>query len=347
MILKVDTEATLARRAHELTADLMTPDPRRYWADLALTSGAVYASLWLALGDGPLPVRILAAVVCVFALYRGISFIHELTHLGPGDAPGFKFAWNALIGVPFLVPSLLYEGVHNLHHMTKRYGTATDPEYLPLARASRLELAGFLLVALLAPLGQMLRFAVAAPLSFAAPGLRKDVVSRLSAMTINPRFRREDLVNARSPAWLAQEIACWLWSWGLLALIVSGGDAARRVLTAAAILALATFVNQLRTAGAHAWTSEGRPLSFTEQFADSVNIPPPAVLPALWAPVGLRYHALHHLLPRLPYHNLAEAHRRLARLLPAQSGYREVERSGLVAALRALRPHGGAVSARS
>ena len=42
-----------------------------------------------------------------------------------------------------------------------------------------------------------------------------------------------------------------------------------------------------------------------------MNVPPPALLSPLWAPVGLRYHALHHLLPSLPYHSLGEAHRRL------------------------------------
>jgi fatty acid desaturase len=335
--LQTDIDANLAKRAQALTADLTTPDPRRYWLDFAVTSGVVYASLWLALANGPLAARVLAATVCVFCLYRAVSFIHELTHLGPGDAPGFRFAWNLLIGVPFLVPSLLYEGVHNLHHTTRFYGTAKDPEYLPLARFSGPKFAGFILVALLAPVGQMLRFAVAAPLSFVAPGLRRFVVSRLSAMAINPGFRREDLANARSAAWLAQEIGCWLWSWCLLALIFAGGVAAQRVLTAAAILAAATFVNQLRTVSAHAWVSEGRPLSFAEQFEDSVNIPPPARLPALWAPVGLRYHALHHLLPRLPYHNLAAAHRRLVEQLPAHSGYRDVDRSGLFAALFALR----------
>jgi fatty acid desaturase len=72
-------------------------------------------------------------------------------------------------------------------------------------------------------------------------------------------------------------------------------------------------------------------MTFEGQFLDTVNVPPPALLPVLWAPVGLRYHALHHLLPRLPYHNLAIAHRRLA-----ASGapiYREVERAELGPAL--------------
>ena len=75
------------------------------------------------------------------------------------------------------------------------------------------------------------------------------------------------------------------------------------------------FLNQVRTLVAHLWENDGEPMSVTAQYLDSVNVPPPGTLPALWAPVGLRYHALHHLLPGVPYHNLGEAHRRLCREL--------------------------------
>src|SRR3546814_19469343 len=67
--------------------------------------------------------------------------------------------------------------------------------------------------------------------------------------------------------------------------------------------------------------NDGEVLTVTGQFLDSVNVPPPGLLPELWAPVGLRYHALHHLLPGVPYHSLAEAHRRLKDALPADSQY--------------------------
>ncbi|CAN7217583.1 fatty acid desaturase [Phenylobacterium sp. LjRoot225] len=325
----------LVAEAQRLTADLTRPNARIYWTDLLLTAAVLYSGFALAvLAHGPLAWA--GGVVCALALYRGVSFIHELTHLRSDQTPGFRAGWNVLIGVPFLAPSLLYEGVHNLHHLRQLYGTPEDPEYLPLSRRRPIVLAGFLATAALAPLGAFLRFAVLAPLSFVIPSLRSAVIGRFSAMSINPAFRRQDVAAARRPAWRAQEIACWLWSWALIGLVAWGGLAARVVLTGVAIMALMAVVNQLRTLVAHSWTSDGKPMSVTDQFLDSVNVPPPGWLPLLWAPVGLRYHALHHLLPGVPYHGLAEAHRRLVQALPETSAYHRPQHRSLFAPLRAL-----------
>jgi fatty acid desaturase len=52
--------------------------------------------------------------------------------------------------------------------------------------------------------------------------------------------------------------------------------------------------------------------------------------------VGLRYHALHHLFPSLPYHNLGKAHRRLSALLPQDAPYHATGRRSFLAALAEL-----------
>lgn len=330
------TEHSLARQANDLARDLTRADPKVYWLDLSITAAVTWLSLLIATTAVSPGWALTAALVCVLSLYRGISFIHELTHLRRDDVPGFHVAWNVLIGVPFLTPSLLYEGVHILHHAKDRYGTARDPEYHPLARRPPHELLVFLGIALLAPVGTVLRFAVLAPLSFIFPPLRRFVVAKTSGMVINPGFSREDFDRARSVPWLAQEIASWLWSWSVLALAVAGVLPWRALAIAAAIFAVMTFLNQLRTAVAHRWDNDGEVMAPLSQFLDSVNVPPPAMLPFLWAPVGLRYHALHHLMPRLPYHNLGTAHRRLVDALPADHDYRRAEERELFPALGRL-----------
>ena len=68
------------------------------------------------------------------------------------NCPGFGFGFNAVVGVPLLVPSFLYEGVHQLHHARTRYGTVEDPEYLPLALMKPWTVPLFVLIAAFGPL---------------------------------------------------------------------------------------------------------------------------------------------------------------------------------------------------
>ena len=92
-------------------------------------------------------------------------------------------------------------------------------------------------------------------------------------------------------------------------------------------------LNNVRTLGAHRWLGDGRELSFEEQLLDSVNYPHRPWITELWGPIGTRYHAIHHLFPSLPYHNLGIAHRRLMAGLPGDSIYRQTERVSLIGAI--------------
>ena len=149
---------------------------------------------------------------------------------------------------------------------------------------------------------------------------------RYSGLQINPQFRRRAPEGELKRRWMWQELACSLWAITLITLAVSGVIPLREFEILLAVASGVMFLNQVRTLVAHLWENDGEPMSVTAQYLDSVNVPPPATLPALWAPVGLRYHALHHLLPGVPYHNLGEAHRRLSAALDGDSSFQHAPR---------------------
>lgn len=320
-------DVAMLRAAAELTRDIAKARPGIYWPDLLASAVLGYAALAGAILIGSWPVALLCGVVAVIALYRALGFIHELTHVREGALPGFRFGWNLLVGVPLLIPSFLYEGVHTLHHQRIRYGTVEDPEYLPLALMKPWSLPLFIIVALLAPFGVLLRFGVLTPLGLLFPPLRRLVAEKYSALSINPAFRRRPAEGELRRQWFWQEAGAMLWAFALMASVPVLGW--KPLLVWAAVLSGVAVLNQLRTLVAHLWENDGEAMTVTAQYLDSVNVPPPALLAPLWAPVGLRYHALHHLLPSLPYHSLGEAHRRLVAKLGAQSTYGQASYSGL------------------
>ncbi|WP_046348457.1 fatty acid desaturase family protein [Sphingomonas changbaiensis] len=326
---RVADDTALLKAAAELTRELSAANPRIYWADFLTSAVIGYAALIATILAGSLGWALAFAAVSVLALYRAESFIHELTHMKHSTLPGFRAAWNALIGVPMLVPSFMYEGVHNLHHAKTRYGTSDDPEYLPLALMKPWTLPAFILIAALAPVGLIIRYAVLAPLSLLSPKLREAVVARYSGLVINPEFRRRPAEGEAKALWTKLEVAASVWAIALVMLVATGVLPLRAFLIMMGIASAVAVLNQVRTLVAHLWENEGEAMTVTAQYLDSVNVPPPTLLPGLWAPVGLRYHALHHLLPSVPYHNLGIAHRRLSAVLDPASPYFKANYKGL------------------
>lgn len=320
-------DMAMLRAAVELTRDISAARPDIYWPDMLVSAavgyagiaGAILLSGWAAWACG---------VIAVFTLYRALLFIHELTHIHKNALPGFRFAWNLLVGIPMLTPSFMYEGVHTLHHARTRYGTTEDPEYLPLALMKPWSLPLFILVAILLPFGLLIRSAILVPLGAIVPPLRKLVWERASSLSINPDFRRRAPEGAFARMVWWQELGSSIWALALLASTQVWGW--KPLLIAIAVVSAVAVLNQIRTLVAHLWENEGEAMTVTAQYLDSVNVPPPELLAPLWAPVGLRYHALHHLLPSMPYHSLGEAHRRITAHLGMGSTYERASYTGFM-----------------
>ena len=319
--------------------------PAIYWSDFLFSATVGWAAFALAVLSAGWS-RVALFAVATLALYRAVLFIHEITHRVQRDVPAFTFAWNALVGVPLLVPSFLYEGVHTDHHRQRTYGTEADPEYLPFGHRSPALIAGYVIASLFAPLLFALRFALLAPLSWILPPLRRFVKEHFSALVINHLYVRQTPIPF---AGRVQEIAACAFCWTAALLLWSGRLPVAVLLGWAGVSAVASGINAARTLAAHRYDHDDQAsaeLSMNEQLLDSCTIasrrrPPVAVRlanagRALVAPVGLRYHALHHWIPSLPYHNLGRAHRLLVSVLAPDALYGATIESGFTPALRDL-----------
>ncbi len=231
------------------------------------------------------------------------------------------------------MPSFVYVGVHQDHHRISSYGTAADPEYQPFAHNSTMTIL-FALESFIIPLALVVRFVLLTPLGLLSAKFQKALVVYGSSLTMNVKYRRPASPEAiaRIGRDTAITLAIWLAAIGLAA----WGVLPWRVFAVwLAVDSLISFVNTIRTLGAHAYENEGAPLDRTGQLLDSIDTPG-AFWTELWAPVGLRYHALHHYFPGIPYHNLPEAYRRVVRHLPLAESYRKMTSTSLASSLAEL-----------
>ncbi|MFC0205650.1 fatty acid desaturase family protein [Novosphingobium soli] len=331
---QIPDDKAMLRAAVELTRDISQARPGIYWPDLLASALVGYGALAGAILVAQPVLAVVLAVVSSLALYRALLFIHELSHIHKDALPGFRFGWNLLVGIPLLIPSFMYEGVHTQHHARTRYGTVEDPEYLPLALMKPWSLPVFALTAILLPPALLIRSAVLVPLGTVIPPLRTLVWERASALAINPQYRRRKPEGDFAHMVFWQELGCSAWAIAAIGASLAWGW--RPLLIGLCVVSFTALLNQVRTLVAHLWENDGEAMTVTAQYLDSVNVPPPARFSGLWAPVGLRYHALHHLLPSMPYHSLAEAHRRLGAHLGAGSTYERASYPGLTPLLARL-----------
>jgi len=324
---------------HALPIEWFRPSRAIYWVDLLASATIGWTAFAWAVATRSARSRVAFLAVAMLALYRAVLFIHELTHLARRDVPWFRLAWSALVGVPLLIPAFLYEGVHTEHHRQRSYGTEADPEYFPYGRRRPILILIPLGASLLAPLALAVRFGVLAPVSWIVPPLRRMVRERASALAINPRFARRAPISA---AGRVEEAAACAVVWTVASLWWTDHLPTSALVCWAATAAAASGVNAVRTLAAHRYDRDEGELRMIDQLVDSCTIDGGrrrrilTIGHTLVAPLGLRFHALHHWIPSLPYHNLGRAHRRLVAALGGDAPYRATVERGFSPLLRDL-----------
>ncbi len=337
--------------ARRIVGEYFKPNPWIYWIDFLASWSLGGFCFYLVRNPGVVapsaawhgPIAIFCFLASSLLYYRCSLFIHELVHIRAGDFKAFRVAWNLLCGIPFLIPSFVYY-THIDHHRRKHYGTKEDGEYIPLATLPTWQIVFYLSQVFVIPLLAIVRWGLVTPLAWISPRVRAWAFKHASSMVMDPKYMRPLPSPHQVRTIRLQEFCCFAFVWIVVArLTMNYGLLFNERLSpwfVAQAYLMGVFIvgiNALRTLGAHRWTHDGsREMTFVEQMLDSVNYPHHPLIAGLWAPIGLRFHALHHIFPTMPYHALATAHQRLMRGLPADSPYRRTEARSLTEVITTL-----------
>lgn len=316
---------SLGRVRRALSDDLFRVRPALYWLDFGASMAIAWIAFILTLPRFcPSPVlRILWLLVSVLGFYRSLLFVHELVHQRNARLRTFRWVWNTLCGSMFFLPEFTYT-IHSFHHLTSTFSTSEDPEYLPIAYEKPFGLLAPFLIFPLAPLALMLRFLVAAPLSWAIGGdFREALLRHASSLKMNPSFQWKDIPPEDRQLTVTQEIGCLFW-WALFVFGAFAVGEPHIILHWYVVFWCILALNHIRSMVAHGYINVGgNRVTHEKQLLDSITIAGWSPMASLLAPVGLRYHSLHHLFPTLPYHSMAKAHKRLLETLPPEHAYRK------------------------
>ncbi len=306
--------------------------PATYWADLLVSAGIGWGLFALGAALPVLSWGYAAAVLgSALAFLRAAYFIHELTHRTEQELPGFSFAWHLLVGVPVGIPSLMM-WPHREHHRPATYGTREDPEYAPVPDWGRWRLLGAIGIYVIVPWLLAVRWGFTTPVSRLHPKLRAHAIGKVSTADIWHEYTRPDIPEVDRPRFERQEWVCFAFVWAALGLTVVGVLPWWIHLHRALVMTLALLLNHARLLVIHDYATDGAAVSGRGQTLDSRTLGPGSWWTELLAPIGSRFHALHHELPTVPYHALPRLHRELMAELPADHPYRGTVHAGFWAA---------------
>ncbi len=311
-----------AKEIKELLADYKDPIAWIYWTDYLVFVALGFSTLiYSVLLTNPW-LSMLSLLISLLSFYRALGFIHETVHQkNRRFMKRFVPVWNIFSGSLFFVITFYYQ-CHLHHHSRLHYGTPSDPQYANFIERKPPVLFFLVVQSVLAPVFFAVRALIIAPLSLLVPSTRPFVLRYLSSFAqpgYEARYSRKDERQ------IARYEIAHLLIWAGIFLAFYLGYIDHRLVLHWLFLLFGVFaLNSFRILGEHKYDygNMDQRRSPQEVFFDSYNYTP--LISELLYTTGLRYHALHHLVASIPYHNLPKAHRAIVDKMGSGSAYASV-----------------------
>lgn len=325
----------IAKFLPHMQAHFMKPNALICYGDLVLSAAAGNLFLYLAIMAPAWSVLQLGwMILSALLIFRASIFLHEAYHVGD-QLKHFELVYNLVHGFLHKLPSYCYSP-HRYHHLPTSYGTRKDPEYEPLGSypAFRTLVVMPWLLMLIMPIFSFVRWVVFPPLlPFIGAKARNFIYVYASTLVLNNGYQRDEPTAAERRQWYWQDFGCFVYSAVCAWMIVAGWLPWHAILIWAGVHYFAWVLNYYRVIISHRYLTDFEVSTHKQQVIDS------GTLTFSWwnfwlYPVGLRYHALHHLLPQMPYHSMGKAHRWLMQNLPPDHPYRVTVSDTYFGALR-------------
>ncbi|MDX2072965.1 MAG: fatty acid desaturase [Alphaproteobacteria bacterium] len=284
-------------------------------------------------------IQFVLIIIASLALFRMTIFMHEIYHLNK------KLGWTGMMynlfhGFLHKVPLYNYN-THLYHHLPRTYGTMEDAEYDNLGHRGPFYILVFspFVVSLFLPLFLIIRWGIIPfLLPFIGSNGRTFVFRYMSTLALNLKYVRPLPTDAEKKEWYLQDAGCAVYTLATAVLLYTGVLPITLMGVWCAAIYLTSVINYYRVIMSHRYISNFTQTSHKQQIIDSTTLPP-TLFNTLFFPVGLRYHALHHMFPQIPYHNMEAAHRHLLTILPKNHPYHATILKNYCSGLRSLLNH--------
>lgn len=267
-------------------------------------------------------IALLAYVIGLIFIYKGTLMIHEVAHFQK-KVKGLRLTYNLLFGFFNKYPAYLYD-THPFHHGKQTFSTYKDPEYQYVRPDTFLTIIGPIFVSLFLPIFQILRFVILPPLLLIAPySLKKKVYTHFSTLVFDVKYKRIPKNKTDINQMLRNDLATSFSNWIFIYLIYLGQIPSKALALWYGMIVFASMLNMYRAKYNHVYNNKERTaLSWEAHLLDCLTIDK-GIITEIISPVGLRYHALHHVMQEIPFYNLKRAHEYLLLKLPADHIYRQ------------------------